>query len=140
MKRRYQVLLASSALLTCLVLVGPAATRAFRATQNPPAAPTEVPGQSNLVYSIDPETGELGVRGNTQLSEAELNAVSTSDEGLVEVHHADGSVSIDLQGRFQSLSMAKVDARGQVHLYCVDSPEKATTVLNSPATAQPEEK
>src|SRR5687768_16333183 len=46
-------------------------------------------------------------------AEARLEEMtSRSSEGLVEVQHADGSVSMDLQGRFMSVMLATPRATG----------------------------
>jgi hypothetical protein len=44
---------------------------------------------------------------------------------LVQVRHADGSVSMDLEGRFQNVTVAKVNADGTVEQSCVDNPRAA---------------
>lgn len=45
-------------------------------------------------------------------------AINQSDEGLVSVTHADGTVSLDLQGRFQNFSKVVVDENGKKHFIC----------------------
>ena len=55
--------------------------------------------------------------------------VNQSNEGLKEVHHADGSVSMDLQGRFQSVALARKAENGKVTQSCVDNPESAAAFL-----------
>ena len=51
--------------------------------------------------------------------------VNQSTEGLVEVQHADGSVSVNLEGRFQNVTVAKVNKDGSVSTSCVDNPRSA---------------
>ncbi|HKY28097.1 MAG TPA: hypothetical protein VJM12_09140 [Pyrinomonadaceae bacterium] len=51
--------------------------------------------------------------------------VNKSTEGLVSVQHADGTVSMDLQGRFQNVAVAKKNADGTITQACVDTPEAA---------------
>ena len=48
-----------------------------------------------------------------------------SADGLRQVKHADGSVSIDLEGRFQNVTVARVNAEGTVDQSCVDNPRAA---------------
>lgn len=43
-----------------------------------------------------------------------IHALRQDSEGLVEVHHPDGSVSIDLEGRYQSASVATIGTNGAV--------------------------
>jgi hypothetical protein len=51
--------------------------------------------------------------------------VNQSTEGLVEVRHADGSVSVDLEGRFQNVTVAKINKDGSISQSCVDNPKSA---------------
>ncbi len=55
--------------------------------------------------------------------------VNQSTEGLTQVHHADGSVSMDLKGRFQSVALAKRSDDGNVAQSCVDNPQAAAAFL-----------
>lgn len=77
---------------------------------------------------LDPQTGQ--VRPLTQEEAQRLAAgikelVNQSTDGLQSVQHADGSVSMDLQGRFQSISVAKRDEDGSMTQSCVDNREAA---------------
>lgn len=51
--------------------------------------------------------------------------VNQSTEGLVEVRHADGSVSVNLEDRFQSVTVARVNKDGSIAQSCVDNPRAA---------------
>lgn len=51
--------------------------------------------------------------------------LDTSTDGLTQVRHADGSVSMDLQGRFQNVTVARVTADGAIEQACVDNPRAA---------------
>ncbi len=55
--------------------------------------------------------------------------LNTSIAGLKPVHHDDGTVSIDLEGRFQSVSIAKIGADGTIIQGCVSSEEEARQFL-----------
>lgn len=48
-----------------------------------------------------------------------------STEGLVEVQEADGSTSMELQGRFQNVTVARENQDGTVTTSCVDNPRGA---------------
>ena len=90
-------------------------------------------GRANLRYQvggvpIDPQTGL--VRPLTQEEAQRLAAgikevVNQSTDGLQQVKQADGSVSMDLQGRFQSVAVAKLDEDGKLVQSCVDNRESA---------------
>jgi hypothetical protein len=51
--------------------------------------------------------------------------VSQSTDGLVQVRRPDGAVSMDLQGRFQNVTVAKKESDGTVTQGCVDNPNSA---------------
>ena len=52
------------------------------------------------------------------------NMIDQSTEGLAEVRHSDGSVSVNLEDRFQSVTVAK-DDNGRLSQSCVDNPQAA---------------
>jgi hypothetical protein len=51
--------------------------------------------------------------------------VNQSTEGLVEVRHANGTVSVNLEDRFQSVTVARVNKNGSISQSCVDNPKAA---------------
>ncbi len=101
------------------------APQADTRAQNTPA---NVRFQASAQVPLDPQTGQ--VRPLTQAEARQLAAgirqlVNKSTEGLESVKHADGSVSMDLQGRFQNVAVAKLDEDGRLTQSCVDNPESA---------------
>ena len=52
-----------------------------------------------------------------------------STDGLVEQHDADGSVTMDLNGRSQNVTVARENADGTVSTACVDNPRAAGAFL-----------
>ena len=79
--------------------------------------------ESLLRVERDAETGEWHLASLSQRTEpigAEAAAVSRSAEGLYEEGLPGGGARIDLQGRFQSLSVASRDRRGGVSVGCVE--------------------
>ena len=71
---------------------------------------------------LTPEEAQKMAAGIQQL-------VSQSTEGLVQVRHPDGSVSMDLQGRFQNVLMAKKEADGKLSQACVNDVDAAAAFL-----------
>ena len=51
--------------------------------------------------------------------------LDNATDGLTQVRHADGSVSMDLEGRFQNVTVARVNSDGTVDQSCVDNPRAA---------------
>ena len=139
------------------VVAPPAAVRTAKASAvlaSPIGAPADArraspamtagrPGSAGMLIGIDPETGELGMPTPEQLkelSDLQQYQVDHSDAGLVEVHHADGSVSIDLQGRFQEYATVRIGPDGKMTFQCVDGAESAERSLQSPARPASEER
>ncbi|NNF05709.1 MAG: hypothetical protein HKN21_03005 [Candidatus Eisenbacteria bacterium] len=106
-----------------VVLVGIAVATASQISSSP-----EVPlvsdsnsgatpvGTSAMKAYIDPETGVLSVSsqgGTLELDEETKERLRRDDEGLIEVTHPDGSVSIDLQGRFSNAATLHLTENGK---------------------------
>jgi type II secretory pathway pseudopilin PulG len=77
---------------------------------------------------LDRQTGQtrpLTPEEAKRLAEGIKQLVNQSTDGLVEVHHANGGVSMDLQGHFQNVMLAKKEADGSVSHACVNDLESA---------------
>jgi hypothetical protein len=85
----------------------------------------EVAGQKVQVDSQTGQIKELTPEEARKLAAGLKQLVNKSGADLEEVHHADGSVSVDLEGRFQNVTVAKVDEDGNLVTSCVDSPKAA---------------
>jgi hypothetical protein len=102
----------------------------------------EVAAVAGQQAANDPATGRLRQPTREEakaLAEALKDMVNQSTEGLTVVQHADGTKSVDLQDRFQSVSVAKV-SDGAVETRCVTSAEEAKEFLESapqPKAQQP---
>jgi hypothetical protein len=77
---------------------------------------------------VDSQTGDM--RPLTQQEAERLAAgleplLNQSTEGLVQVQHADGSVSMDLQGHFQDVAVARMNQDGSISQSCVNNPRAA---------------
>ena len=86
-----------------------------------------IPG---MVAMVDPETGLVTYESIAEQRAAFYEKLQTMDlfnrshEGLVSVEHLDGSVSVDLEGRFQNVTIATVADDGTVTISCVTSAPK----------------
>jgi len=77
---------------------------------------------------VDPQTGKikpLTPEEAQHLADGLKTLLNKSTEGLEQVKHADGSVSMDLKGRFQNVAVARVNDDGSVEQECIDEPEQA---------------
>ncbi len=87
----------------------------------------EVGGKKLKVNAQTLQQGPLTQEQSRQLADALKDNKST--DGLVQVQHADGTVSVDLDGRFQNVMMAKKEDDGSVTQACVDNPQAAAEFL-----------
>ena len=74
--------------------------------------------QTGEIKPLSPEEAQ-------KLADSLKHMLNKSTEGLVEERHADGSVSVDLQGRFQHVTVARKNQDGSVSQSCVDNPRAA---------------
>jgi hypothetical protein len=82
----------------------------------------------NQDLQIDTQSGEvkpLTAEEAQKLANGLAPMLDDSADGLVSVKHADGSVSMDLQGRFQHVTVARVTPEGTLEQSCVDNPRAA---------------
>lgn len=98
-----------------------------QAVKNQQQVKVKVAGQD---VQVDPQTGQ--VRSLTpeqarRLAEGLKRMLNKSSDGLVQEQHADGSVSMDLQGRFQNVAVARVESDGTVTQSCIDKPDQAAS-------------
>ncbi|MFL6283038.1 MAG: post-PEP-CTERM-1 domain-containing protein [Pyrinomonadaceae bacterium] len=87
----------------------------------------EVGGKRISVNAKTLQQGPLTQEQSQQIADALEGNKST--DGLVETRHADGTVSVDLEGRFQNVMMAQKNDDGSVSTACVDTPEAARSFL-----------
>lgn len=133
--------LAWTVILVAVLALGATAAIAMRASQAKDSAAQPNNGQAmgSLRSAVGLRVGTPQIPINAQtgqvrpLTQEEAQAlaqgikqlVNQSTDGLKTVRHADGSVSIDLEGRFQSIAVAKKDEDGTVTQSCVDNPQSA---------------
>ena len=92
---------------------------------------TYVPFAGQTV-AIDRQTGKL--RPPTpdearKLAAGLKNFLNRSDQGLAITTHPNGAQSVDLQGRFQSVTLAKINRDGSASEKCVTSVREAREFL-----------
>lgn len=132
-------------LFACALLVAGVATAAAtyasrNAAPRPKAEPAPAAAQPADPY-VTVEVGGRKLRVNAQtlqqgpLTQAEAQRLAEqlegnkATEGLVQERRGDGTVSVDLQGRFQNVTLAKRNDDGTVTAACVDTPEAARAFL-----------
>jgi hypothetical protein len=141
LRSRTTALLLLPAMTVLALALGTSTSAVAQKSVSPKAAAadayTYVPfaGQS---VAIDRQTGKL--RPPTpdearQLGAALKNFLNRSDQGLTITTHANGVQSVDLQGRFQSVSLAKINPDGSASEKCVTSMSEAQAFL-MPAPAK----
>lgn len=89
-----------------------------------------------MVY-LDAETGEVTgtppADAVIELDAEMANTLRHDDEGLVVVHHPNGALSMDLQGRYGDVSVVRIDENGMA-TYCSDSEESVKKNLTDTTT------
>lgn len=101
-----------------LILLSPLAADQSPQTGEPDNQTTEPTEFAQRIY-LDPKTGRLLSEpplgaAVMALSPAELNMLSTSHSGLVEVPLPDGGYLLDIQGRFRNLAVATLAEDGTI--------------------------
>lgn len=101
----------------------------------------QVGGQT---VQIDPQTGQIKplTREEAQrLAHGLMEMANQSTEGLKQVRQADGTVSLDLEGRFQNVTLARRETDGNVTQSCIDNPQAGAKFLGiDPQLVAPAEK
>jgi hypothetical protein len=85
-------------------------------------------GAAAMRVRLDPESGTLLLDTSPMATNkaTDLEAMlSRSDEGLVSEFLPNGTVRVDLQGRFQNASVAHIGADGRIHTNCTDQLHEA---------------
>lgn len=131
-------------LFACALLVAGVATAAATyASRNAQPRTAAAPAAQAADPYVTVEVGGRKVRVNAQtlqqapLTQDEAQQLAAqlegnkATDGLVEERHEDGTVSVDLQGRFQNVTLAKKNDDGSVSAACVDTPEAAGSFLRS---------
>lgn len=137
-KRRRRLLFVAA---VAVVVVATAITVISRQGSTTPAANREIEKTAatgtrtfvtrrvgNQDIQIDTQSGQvkpLTAQEAQKLANGLAPMLDDSADGLVQVRHADGSVSMDLQGRFQNVTVARVSADGTIDQSCVDNPRAA---------------
>lgn len=89
------------------------------------------PGSAGLRAYLNPETGNIETATSpaaVQFDADTENALRRDATGLTEEHRADGTVLIDLQGRFGSVSVVHRTADGKLFV-CTDDNRRAQKTL-----------
>lgn len=81
--------------------------------------------EAGLRVYVDPQSGELvsqPVTAEQRHQAATADSMFNEDTSdLVPVQMADGSIMVDLKGRFQQATVATVQADGSIRTYCSDA-------------------
>src|SRR5215212_3934644 len=109
----------------------PAANKKFT-TMRVAGQDVQVDSQTGQIKPLTPEEAR-------KLADGLKVMLNKSTEGLVEEHNADGSVTMDLQGRFQNVTVARVNDDGTISQSCVDNRRAAASFFGiDPKLLEPE--
>ena len=82
----------------------------------------QVDSQTGKLKPLTPEEAQ-------RLAEGLKKMVNKSADGLTQVQHDDGSVSMDFDGRFRNVVVAREKEDGTLSMSCVDNPRAAASAL-----------
>ncbi|HEX6790444.1 MAG TPA: hypothetical protein VF247_03960 [Candidatus Krumholzibacteria bacterium] len=110
----------------------------------PSHTPATAPGTAVMRARLNQETGTIDVGASSAAAQFDPDteqALRRDAAGLTEVRRPDGTVLLDLQGRFQSVAMVHRRADGKL-LICTDNEVRAQDALHGdlPAATTPEVK
>lgn len=93
----------------------------------PESMKVKVAGQDLPIPSQNGKIRPLTQEEAQQLALKLKGMLNKSTDGLEQVHEKDGSISMDLQGRFQNVTVARVNEDGTTEQSCVDNPQAAAS-------------
>ena len=140
--------LCACALLVAGVATAAAPTYASRSAGPAKAEPATVKAQPADPY-VTVEVGGKRLRVNAQTLQkgpltqeqarplAEQLDGNRATDGLVQERHKDGTVAVDLRGRFQNVTLARRNDDGTVSAACVDTTEAAGSFLTAEEQTAP---
>lgn len=108
-----------------------------QAKENKSDQAAQVTTGAGMIYTVEAADG-LNNEMPQDLRDALSQMVNTSSEGLREEVLADGTVMVDLKGRFQSAMVVSIGADGKLQSNCYSSVpnHKCDKKHDKPATAQ----
>jgi len=132
-----------AAALLAFSAAGVAVAQTATATESQPTLKVQktqaaVPAGAGQQAALDPAAGTAGEPTPEQIQSIETamaEMLSRSSEGLQVVEWPDGTLTMDLQGRFQEMIVATVAPDGTVRIGCVNQPGQVRAVL-APRTRQ----
>jgi hypothetical protein len=138
------VLLATALFALNLTKTAGSSSSAALASENS-SSPGLAPGEAALRATINPETGRVevstipsGALATVSLDAATAEALRRDTEGLKQTFHPNGSVSSHLQGRFQNVSVARIDENGKV-VICTEDADHVSGVIEGRPVGKPVE-
>ena len=114
------------------VVSAPAAPQAALPAPATTVAPATVAGAAGMRIFKDPETGEIGPPDARTVA-VDNDGTSRDLTGLQQVTLSDGSVMIDLQGRFQEAMVMQITPDGKRVVTCTQDVKKT---LSHPPVSQ----
>ena len=125
-----------------LALALAAATAAAGAAQDPPTSgQAAAPARSGVQVAIDPATGQLRAPSPEEMQalSASLERIfNQSTEGLQAEQRADGTLALDLRGRFLNAALIRKNADGSLKLNCTSDLRQARALFGLATAPRPQ--
>ena len=137
--RRFSVtMVTAAAIVVAVAAITVVSKQLVNSKPSAPVVAKAVPTDSGKKYvtvkvagrevQVDPQTGQikpLSPEEAKQMADGLKTMLNKPTEGLVPVQNPDGSVSVDLQGRFQNVVVARVNEDGTLEQSCIDDLQQA---------------
>ena len=125
-----RVLLVASTLLLLLFVLSAAAFAQHAAKGNPPD--DAAVGSSGQTVAVDANTGKLREPTPEEIQQL-ISGMKYNDstEGLTAKRVGNGSLVMDLEGRFENVMLVKINPDGSFSKACVTSPKQAEDFFKS---------
>jgi hypothetical protein len=124
--------------LPAIVLLAAIPARAQTAATDVSTAEAASADDSGQKAAIDPATGRLRALTPDEaraLIDSVARSVSQSGDGLTLLYHSNGAISIDLENRFESASLVRMESDGSLTVQCVTTAAEAETFLRAGVAA-----
>jgi hypothetical protein len=113
-----------------VVVVTPA-PEVLRAASEADPSLTQLSGQKAHIDPVTKKLREPTPEESKKLSDELALMFKRDSSGLIPVYHANGSVSIDLQGQFMSAAVARIGSDGKLIRACVTNAAHAEAFMSS---------
>ena len=134
------IMLSVTTAMAGALLLSPVAGRTSSSPRATAVETTGAPGEAALRATINPETGKVDITTSAPglaLDAETAESLRRDTDGLRPVFHPNGAVSVHLQGRFHSASVAHIDDAGRLVICTEDAASLHSALVEGTSKRQP---